>query len=813
MTTISRPASHASLFFATILATGLALAQAAPPACQISQTADGAHITSDRGVIELEIIAPNILRIDAEPGGKTSPRTLVMDAALKADADVHPIVISTAGSLQIRTVQLAVSFTCDPKSNLIVRDGDGSRLIEQSDILGQAAGRRAEFTYAPGENIYGISGLGRRENGGSLIRNNGGEITAGQQGEAGAPWFFTTHFGVLVDSEVGTFDTRDGWIEFSGGSRQDLEYFVIAGQPMAVMSGLARVSGRPPLPPKWTLGFLNSQWGSNEAEIKDIASTYRAKHIPIDAFILDFDWKAWGEDNYGEWRWNSTSGPGNFSPDKFPDGASGVFAKQLRAEGIKLAGILKPRILLYKKGSTTKMLDAAAYAESHHLWYPNEPNEIDYFTQRPARDLDFSKAETRTWYWKHLEPAFDAGMVAWWNDEADVTGGEHGHDFYFDNFQFLNMGRSLYDGQRSYSNQRVWSLNRNNFLGSQRYGYAVWSGDIQTGFQSMQHQRMRMLATLDVGQPHWSMDTGGFFGHPTDENYARWVEFATFVPIDRVHGDLTERRQPWRYGPVAESAATRAIRLRYQLLPYIYSYERTAHDTGIGLVRPLFWAFPDDPSFADEGSAWMFGDALLVSPVVAPGESIHAVHLPGGVWYDYFRGTRIEGGQTIQYAVDPKTWTDIPLFVRDGSILATQAPQQYVAQQPDAEITLDVFTVGKPAAFTYYDDDGDTYAYEHGSYYRQAIRASRQDHAITIELDAPQGDFTGGVRSYVLRVHGMAATAARLNQAALMKSSSEATPEENHWTTGHDRFGDVTTVRIGARQASTIVLDDSSMQK
>lgn len=797
------------------LALLLATAAVSAQPCRVSKSAGGAQITVGTNTIELQLLAPDILRVDAEPANKATPRTLVIDPALKPQTGFSPAITTTRDSVNIRTSSLDAAFSCAPRPSLVVRDAAGDRLLEQHDILGQAAERRAEFLHDAGQNLYGISGLGRKDNGEGLIRNNGGQVSAGQQGEAGAPWFFTTRFGVLIDSDGGTFDTHDGWIQFSGGSRQDLEYFVVAGPPMEVMSGLARVSGRPPLPPRWTFGFLNSQWGSNEAELKQIAATYRAKHIPLDAFILDFDWKAWGEDDYGEWRWNSTSGPGNFSPDKFPDGASGAFAKELGAEGIKVAGILKPRILLYKKGSTTEMHQAAAYAEAHHLWYPGEPSEIDYFTQRPARDLDFSKAETRSWFWDHLVPAFDAGMIGWWPDEADVTAGEHGRDFLFGNFQFLNMGRALYDGQRSHSNLRVWSLNRNNYLGSERYGYAEWSGDIKTGFESMQYQRMRMLATLDVGQPHWSMDTGGFFGHPTDENYARWVEFAAFVPIDRVHGDVTERRQPWRYGPVAEAAATRAIRLRYELLPYIYSYERVASETGIGIVRPLFWAFPDDAYFANENSAWMFGDALLVSPVVAAGESVHAVHLPAGVWYDYFRGTRLSGGKTLDYPVDPKTWLDIPLFVRDGSILATEAAQDFTSQHPDAEITLDIFPNSNPASFIYYDDDGATYAYERGSYYRQQIHAERSGRGVTITFDAPQGTFKGGAQTFLLRVHGVAAGAVRVNKTPLARvtdtapaRTTDSTPAAgNQWSPGQDRFGPVTTLRVPAGKASTVVLE------
>ena len=184
----------------------------------------------------------------------------------------------------------------------------------------------------------------------------------------------------------------------------------------------------------------------------------------------------------------------------------------------------------------------------------------------------------------------------------------------FNNFQFLNMGRSLYDGQRSVSSERVWSINRNFYTGSLRYGYAEWSGDINTGFQTMAYQRKRMIATLNVGEPEWSMDTGGYNGRPTPENYARWMEFGAFVPIFRVHGGSNQKRQPWVYGPVAEEAAKRVMRLRYDLMPYIYSNVRGTTETGIGVVRPLLWEFPEDEKCDEETRGWMFGDALVCVP-------------------------------------------------------------------------------------------------------------------------------------------------------------------------------------------------------
>jgi alpha-glucosidase len=771
------------------------LGQSQPQNCKLTETAHGAQVTSDAGMIDVEVFEPNVLRVDVRPGGKRSPRTLVMDPGLKASEDFPVSVRAEETSVQLGASELHASVTCASPIRIAVFDAAQHKLVEQVDPFNQANWHGVNLLHAPDENLYGMSGLSMKENGGGLLRNNGSPVAAGVQGETGAPWFFTTRYGVLVDSDGGGFETRDGEVRFYGGSRDDTEYFVMTGRPMEVIAALATLTGHSPMPPKWTLGFLNSQWGSTEAELKQLTATYRAKHIPIDAFIMDYDWKAWGEDNYGEWRWNSTSSPENPNPNKYPDGASGEFAKQMRAEGIHLAGILKPRILLYKKGSTTEMHEAAAYAQAHDLWYPGEQSSTDYFVGQTARNLDFAKAETRSWYWKHLEQTFDAGMAGWWNDEAD----------YANNFQFLNMGRSLYEGQRGHSDVRAWSINRNFYLGAQRYSYAEWSGDIQTGFQNMAHQRMRMLATIDAGEPHWSMDTGGFFGHPSPENYARWMEFAAFVPIDRVHGDNGEKRQPWVYGPTAEAAATKAIRLRYELLPYIYSNERVATETGVSIVRPLFWAFPDDPKVANEGSSWMFGDALLVSPIVTSGESVHSVYLPAGVWYDYSLGTQLKGGQTVSRQTDSKTWQDIPLYVREGSIIASQPAQDYVDQHPVSEITLDVFPANHSSQFVYYDDDGDTYAYEKGTYYRQSVSALKSADGTYLELAKPSGSFQSALRTYLLRVHGIRGTEVKVNGARMPKASGDQL-ELSRWTAGQDKFGPLTSIRIPANQASSIVL-------
>jgi alpha-glucosidase len=282
------------------------------------------------------------------------------------------------------------------------------------------------------------------------------------------------------------------------------------------------------------------------------------------------------------------------------------------------------------------------------------------------------------------------------------------------------------------------------------------------------------------------------------------MEFAAFVPIDRVHGELNEKRQPWVYGPIAEQAAVKAIRLRYQLLPYIYSNEHNAMETGIGIVRPLFWVFPDDPQAADNSASWMFGDALLVSPVVTAGESDHVMYLPAGTWFDYFRGTRIEGGRTIHYPVDPKTWQDIPLFVRSGSILASRPVEDYVDQTPATEITLDVFA-GQPCKFSYYDDDGNTYAYEQGGDYQQTVHAESTTHGANIEIEQPKGLFHSDLKDYIVRVHEIAANAVAINGKEQPVTGRPALAL-GQWSIDHDRFGPSTIIRVPANQATTIIL-------
>ena len=701
---------------------------------------DRLQIAEPNGQVSVWAVAPNVLRIDYRPNGVASrPTPILLTRGLRSARRVGEV---REGSL--RTGEMSATAT---GTGLEVADSVLATHL-QVDLSSLATGV-VRLSHSADEHLYGMRGypLGKSDDprlatSQGLFRDTGTPVKAGAQGDGGAPIAFTSRWGLLIDSVDGEFSNQAGTLEFRHGSRPDVEAYLVFGHPKQFMSAVAGLTGQTPMPPKWTLGFMNSQWGSDESTIVSLVDEYRKRQIPLDAFILDFDYKAWGEDNYGEFRWNSTNAPGNVGPDKFPDGSSGKFAADLLSKGVHLVGIMKPRVLVTNlQGQPT---DAAKEGNAHQWFLPGEKPYPEYFSHRLASDIDFSQSGARSWFWQHAKGLYDTGIAGWWNDEADEN---------FPSLGFFQMQQALTEGQRRVSDQRVWSLNRNFYLGAQRWGFATWSGDIRTGFASMDAQPLRMLATLDLGQANWTTDGGGFGGHPTSENYARWMEFAALCPIMRVHGSYGQRRQPWVYGPVAEGAAKKAIELRYRLLPYLYSLTKETTDTGVGVVRPLFWEFPDDPASANVTDTWMVGPSLLAAPVLKQGATTRSVYLPPGTWFDFATGQRYEGGRSVEIAVDSTNWSDIPLFVRTGSIVATQPVEQFVSQTPQTEVTLDVWPGSDRASFRFYDDDGSTYAYQHGAFFSQEIEAVLNGNGATVKFSPPTGRWRPSLAQYRLRVH------------------------------------------------------------
>ena len=742
-------------------------------------TQDGDILTISIGSDKLvvHVCKHNILSVDYQPAGLFSPDTLIVGNTVWQP--IGASIETATDPMVINTNKMVVKINKTP-CRISVYDLQDNLLIKEQDAEG-VHNDGLKLSHNPGDNFYGIGGYDAWESSSAgILRNSGGSVHAGEQGDCGAPMVWSNKgYGVLIDSDGGNFSITSTGLNFSSCSKTNVKYYIVVGGPTEILSGIAEISDRPPMLPKWAMGFTNSEWGITQSELTEIVDTYRAKNIPIDNFTLDFDWKAWGENDYGEWRWNTT---------KFPDGSSGALKTLMDSKGIKLTGIMKPRIHIDTVQGT--------YATDHGYWIPGQSPYTDYFSGELVNDLSFAGEGCRTWFFEHSKDAFDTGIIGWWNDEADRAG--------FGNFGFLNMQRGLYEGQRGYSNKRVWSINRNFYLGCQRYAYAMWSGDINSGFTNMANQRERMLSAINLGQFKWGMDTGGFGGTPNSENYARWMQFSAFVPIFRVHASHNQQRQPWVYGVQAESVSKAAAQLRYTLLPYIYSYERMAYETGIGLVRPLVLHYPDDSVVANRIDEWMFGDYLLVAPVVCEGQTSKNIYLPAGTWIDYFKGSVYYGGQTINYSVDAVTWEDVPLFIKKGAIIATQPFMNYVGETAVTTISLAVFPDTVATDFIYYDDDGVTYDYESGVYFKQEITAQDDGSSSIVTIGAKEGTYTPALQYYLCKIYGRGGTDAnevKCNGSALTRYSNLEDLQNaagEGYATSTEMYGLVTYIKVFA---------------
>lgn len=740
----------------------------------------------------ISAIAPNVFGFayhakDAQPDA----RAIVLDGVAASPQRGLARLSRRRNALVFATDEMQVEVNLQP-FQLTMRD-QARRWALQSE--GQADWPQALRFRHDQLHFYGVRGFSQGEAVlGGITRDQGGVVDAGLQGGSGGPLAFSAKFGLLVDSVEGQFEITSQNLTFAKNSRKQPEWFVINGPPKRFWESATALTGRPPMLPRWALGFINSEWGTTQAEVEQIVQRYHQSKIPIDAFGLDFDYKAWGEDNYGELRWN---------PATFPDGEVGRFGKAMADQHINLIGIMKPRLIIRTEQNAPTQ--QAQDMQRLGCELADQALYRDYFSKLPAQDVDFAKPECRAWFWQHAQHFYDTGIAGWWNDEADIS-----EDYRFTSLQHWNMARAMYDGQRSVDDRRVFTLNRNFYFGAQRFGYALWSGDIGASFWDMADQRARMLAAINTGASWWTMDGGGFIGEPSPENYARWMMFNAVTPIMRVHGGRDAQRQPWAFGEQAEAASRSAIALRYALLPYLYGNARLNHNTGVGLVRPMFYEFPDDPIAATLTEQWMLGEAILVAPIVEEARTTQPVYLPAGEWIDYVSGARYRGPGWLTMKLDPSRWDSLPMFVRAGAIVPMSAGQPQTAAQAAQQVEVHLFP-GRNASgsFELYHDDGGSYGYERGEFFAQRVTQQRKTNTIQIDFGSAWKGYAAPSKTILLQVHDATAREVRwrgnvIPQVATVDALRQS--EAMGWAVGKDPYGPLTLLRVPLGEAGAVLL-------
>ncbi len=799
-----------------------------------SATADagGLKLAIGNDVLRVQSLSPHILRLDLLADGKSDPHTPVLDPKAVFPGDPAAKVDTSGDIMRVVTSGFELHISRNP-CRLTIMDSHGQVLLQQTaaeslhvDSKDQA---RTGFSFQRNSHakFYGIRNSACwSKNILPLLRDGAGvandtyKVEASVEGGGGAPFTWTTDgYGILVDSDGGYFHIGTHDIGFYYGDPKadnygrnyfrpnSLTVFIFVGSPYEIFQGLALASGKMPLFPKWAYGFTNSQWGTNQELLRGYLETYRALDIPIDNFTLDFDWKDWGASHYGEFRWNPVKySQALYTPDN-PD----ALINWTRELECKITGIMKPRIIISTvKGKIEPMTTQGATAKKLDIFLPGEKPFADYFSHLMSLDVDFYKPICRQWYWHATwtHQCMQHGIVGFWNDEADY--GNMG------NFEFLHMQQSLYEGQRQdRPRNRVWSINRNFYLGSQRYAYATWSGDINTGFEVLRLQTLAMINTINLGQMRWAQDTGGFNGHPTPECYARWFQFTAVCPTLRTHCTLGERRQPWVFGDQACETVKQAIRQRYSWFFYVYALEHAAcTETGVGIVRPLTFAYPKDQNVATITDQWMFGDWMMAAPVVEKlgdgkeESTTRRLYLPPGDWIDYFRGDRLTGGKWIHYQLNKDSWMDWPLFIKNGAIIPATDPVKAIHTAKPEMIYLDIYPAAQQSHGEFYDDDGDSYDYQHGQFHRQAITAQSLHTGTAVHLAANTGAYSSTVKHFILRVHGHAASTVMVNGQAVkaVENRYALSQAASGWHTDVDVIGPVTLIKIPAGEKATVHL-------
>jgi len=621
-------------------------------------------------------IAPGVfhLLLSASPEGVTSPASPFV--VVPGDSVPPPAGQYPYGSL--------VGKPNDGSTPLALKSAGGKSLLTLKTVV--SAGDSIIFTleHDPDDRFYG-SGNESENHSGPLVHTSGSQVV--NNGTTRIPFIWSpSGYGIFVANNIHDIERHITWSDNHGTLTWTVPeafadvYLMAAGDGAGILGEYARLTGSAPIPPRWTFGFLLSRWGYKDAaDVQDKWQQFRDRKLPVDAFIYDYDWYS------NDWEFNSKT---------FPDPVSDL--AKMHAMSLHFVGIRKPRV----EGAH------ADYAKSQN-WAIKAPF---------GTDLRFDVEPARSWWWTHQVPLLQDGVDGWWNDEA-----EQAYD------EFFYMSQKQYLGGRALSPNRQWSIDRAFAPGLQHYGAATWTGDIDSTWAAFSEQPGTLLNWSMDGMPWVSHDTGGFQGTPTPELYTRWMEEAVFIPIMRSHGTRDSPRWPWAFGDEPLAAMTKAINLRYRLIPYLYTLADATYRTGLPPMRPLFLEFPDDQATWSLNDEWMLGDRVLAAPVLAKSGE-RKVYLPAGSWFDGNTGKAIGGAQTLD--LTPVPLDVIPFYVRAGTILPIGPVIQSTSE---AEDPLEVrIYPGVDAVFSLYEDDGTTYAYEKGAFTRIPMQWNERKHILTV---------------------------------------------------------------------------------
>ena len=762
------------------MAAPLALAQwnTPNPVVSFDKRPDGVEIRQKDGVLRLTVNSAAILHITYSPLAAPAPHTpdgVVVNktwpaAPFDLTSDARSISLSTAGLRAVvdretgaimyfgpgkgnQSGQVATGpgeMAAAPRGQLLATDGYHS--LKPVVVNGEKT-FHAEVSLGNYGSHEGLYGLGQHQAG---VWNYRGETVDLSQENTNIdiPLLVSTNgFGIFWNnSSRGRMNNRFVHALYLSAEVADkIDYYFIYGpEPDQIVSGYRQLTGEVPMFGRWAYGFWQCKNKyESQKELETVAAKYRALQIPVDNIVQDWFWWI----TMGDMKWNAN----------YPD-PQGLINK-LHDEHFHLMVSIWP----YFRPGTVKPGDPVdpVYAEfDKNGWFVAKTVARSFHPIGQAL-YDPTNPAAAKQYWANANAAlFSKGVDAWWldTDEPETEAREDNilvdHQLHIGSgARYANVFPNFHtavvaDGQRAVSSdKRVFILSRSAYAGSQRNGITAWSGDVLSDWVTFQRQIPAGLNYAISGMPYWTTDIGGFIsgGNLNDPNFRelfiRWFQFGAFSPIFRVHGTRTpSENELWSYGADAQKILVDYDTLRYRLMPYIYSQAWQVTSNHGTLMRPLVMDWRTDVDAQNTGDEYLFGPAILVSPVTTHGATSRTVYLPQAAWYDFWTGQRQQGGKRIE-ADAPLS--KLPLFVRAGSIVPMGPAMQWTTEKPSDPIELRVYP-GANGDFVLYEDENDNYNYEKGAHATIAIHWD--DAAKTLTFAPREGSFPGMLQQHTFRI-------------------------------------------------------------
>jgi alpha-D-xyloside xylohydrolase len=761
---------------------------------------NGLILCTDEGKIKLEAYADNIIRTIYTKGEfKCNDSQVVI---VKSQNNINCTILETEESLTLTlpklSVEICLSSCCfkwfNENGKILVKEPYryGKELVErevatniyESDLDGKVGDmkltekkfrkgyrNRLKLILSENETIMGLGG----HSGGKVNRRGMVEYLYQLNYKAPLPFISSTAgWAILADNcSFGIYREAAGNLSLYFDCSNQMDFYFINGQNLdGAVSSYRYLTGNVPMMPKWLFGYAQSKERYvTQQEVIDVVTEYRKRHIPLDLIVQD--WQYWEEKCWSE---------KSFDPIRFPDPEEMV--KQIHNMGAKIMISVWPRCTG----------DGPHHTE---LWKNNQ-------LTGDGGTYDAFNKDARKTFWNQMNDGiFSKGFDAWWCDasepyenidlclsspfrtEPDLEAPTFNEEFckYMDP-EFINEyplvhSQGIYEGQRETDNsKRVVNLTRASYAGQQRYSTIVWSGDINATWETLKQQIPEGLNFCASGMPYWTLDIGGFFvkemhnwfgGGDYEEGcndlgyrelYLRWLQYGTFLPMFRSHGSHTPR-EVWNFGNEGEvfyDTIVKFIKLRYRLIPYIYSLAWLVTSANYTMLRGLAFDFPYDVKACNIRDQFMFGPALMPSPVTEPmfwginSKPIHNhnktrdVYLPEGIWYDFWTGSRYEGNTTITANCPLES---MPLFVKAGSIIPMSPVMQFTDEDLSAMYEIRIYP-GANGSFVIYEDSGDGYDYENNQY--STIELKWNDVYQILMIGERKGNFDSMVEKRQYRV-------------------------------------------------------------